>query len=92
MEQDLRLPSTHLAIVIHATRHTAGQIRYDLSLGGDERLIRAMRATFPARSAGPCRVRLGRRGGLDLCDVALCDIVAAGTRAARAGDPHGGAA
>ena len=81
MEQDLRLPQTHLAIVIHAARRTAGQARYDLSLGGDDRLIRAMRAAFPARSTGPCRARLGRLGGLDLWDVAIGDVAAAVARA-----------
>ncbi|TGD61272.1 hypothetical protein EYC08_18930 [Tabrizicola sp. WMC-M-20] len=65
-------------------------IHYDLSLGSDDKLIRAMRNAFPKRGTGHFSVRLGKLGGLDLYNLAAADVEAAILRVEQAKRLGGG--
>ena len=81
-EHNLGLADTHLAIVCHARRDSAGGLTYEISLASDRtpQLVREMRRGFPARGTGGKSFRLNPLGALFLVEVTRRDIEAARLR------------
>lgn len=81
-EHNLGLADTHLAIVCHACRDSAGEPAYEVSLASDRtpQLVREMRRGFPARGTGGKSFSINPLGALFLVEVTHRDIAAARLR------------